>query len=79
MPQFDVPTIAPDDELLGMYEVARELGVHHNTAQRFCWRGLIPYREILGRMVVRRQDLEAFKAQRAVETQRTAPAEVNAA
>jgi predicted DNA-binding transcriptional regulator AlpA len=56
------PTIAPTDELLTLPQVARELGITRPTAAMWAARGYFPSREIAGRTVVRRADLDAFKA-----------------
>lgn len=58
----DEPTICPDDELLTLPQVGRELGISRQTAQVWALRGRFRSRAIAGRTVVRRADLEAFKA-----------------
>lgn len=60
----DAPVIAPSDELLTLPQVARELGITRSTARVWALRGLFPAREIAGRTVVRRDDLDTFKATR---------------
>lgn len=58
----DAPVIHPDDEVLGLPDVAKALGVTRATAMAWALRGRFKAREIAGRTYVRRQDLEAFKA-----------------
>jgi hypothetical protein len=60
----EVPVISPDDELLSLPMVARELGITRPTAAMWALRGRFKAREIAGRIVVRRVDLDAFIAAR---------------
>jgi predicted DNA-binding transcriptional regulator AlpA len=59
-----VPTIRPTDELLDMPRVAAALGVSRPTAALWCWQGKLPAREIMGRLYVRKVDVDAFNAAR---------------
>ena len=56
------PTIAPDDELVTTTVAARELGIHRLTLTMRLYRGELPFREVPGRILIRRADLDAYKA-----------------
>ena len=57
----DAPTIGPQDEVVTLPAVARELGRARNTVWVWALRGRLPARCIGNRWVVRRVDLDAFK------------------
>jgi Helix-turn-helix domain len=60
-----VPTVLPQDELLSMPQCAQELGVTTPTARFWALRGKLPARPAdHGRLLVRRADLNAFRAKR---------------
>jgi hypothetical protein len=59
---LNAPTIAPDDQLVTLPQVARELGITRATAKVWALSGRFRAREVAGRTVVRRADLEEFKA-----------------
>lgn len=56
------PVIRANDEVLSMPQAARELGVSRYTAYVWAVSGRLPAREIAGRYVVRRVDLDEFRA-----------------
>jgi predicted site-specific integrase-resolvase len=55
-------TLGADDELLGIGEVAREAGVSRAAAYTWALSGRIPARNVAGRLIVRRRDLDAARA-----------------
>lgn len=68
-----VPTIHPDDETLSVPQVARELGISRARVYVLAVGGRLLAREIAGRLIVRREDLERFKADRAAAPRRAQP------
>jgi excisionase family DNA binding protein len=55
------PTIHPDDELLTTTQAARELGISRLTLVLRCYRGEIPFRQVPGRILLRRADIDRVK------------------
>ena len=53
-----------DDDEMVLSEVARELGVSHVSVWRFIQANRLPARKVGPIYVVKRSDLEAFKARR---------------
>lgn len=60
MPEMRM-ALEPDDELLSIPQVARELGISRTTAYIRILAGRIPARRVLDRYVVRRRDLEDLR------------------
>jgi hypothetical protein len=60
----ETPTIAPEDELLTSLDASRELGCARSTLYSWYWRGFLPGRETPIGLLIRRADLDAFKARR---------------